>query len=1292
MTDRIIRHNQQSMFEIPKDQLLRLSDTQLRELVARLCEAELREKGFSPSSVRCGGAQTALDGGLDVDCRVEAQSFKGGYVPRARTGFQVKMHTMPAGKIKDEMSPKGSLRPIFSALASENGGYAIVSLADDIPPAGPMLQRRLSAMEAQVKGIKDQGPIELRFCGRGDLAHWLRQHPGVQLWVREALGLPLLGWRPFGRWARTPLSVNDDLICKKGILIRPPRTEGEGLEISPGIEAIRQLVRSPGKSVRIVGLSGVGKTRIVQALFEEGDGTDALSKHLAIYADLGESPQPSARDVINSLAAEQRDAIVVLDNCSSPRHEKLATLVADMPAIQLISIEYDIQEDKPEATNVFHIDAKGPDIAEALLLRRYPVLGPVNARRIAVFSGGNARLAILLADAVEDEGNLSEFSNQQLFERLFNQRKDPDGDLLAAAEVLALVYSFSMDKDEEGVDELDTLARILGQDRRKLFRTAQTLVERQLAQKRGRWRAILPHAVANRLAAKALRNIDFQEILNAFEDLPTSRLLMSFGKRLGYLHDHEVAQEIAESWLSPDGILHEIGSLSGNEFQLLKNIVPVAPERVLSAIEDQARSKSAQSFFSDIFPRDSDLVGLLVSIAYDPGLFERCIHLLSKLALGGSIRGSEITKRISALFSQHLSGTEAPPELREQVVRRFLQSTDQDEQGLGLEMLKSALHSGSWTSVVTLGFGARARTLGYQPKTVAESDDWFLRFIALCEEMTLRGDLALSDKLRDLIAEEFSGLWDYSPLRPALAALVRSLHAGRPWVEGWRAVRRTKFSFYPGGAKEHTESSGLKALNNLDRDLRPQELTQEVKTYVLTLGASIFSQEDDYVMGSPGSEQESYQKAAENAHSLGNSVASDAMVLDAIGQEFFTFEASYAAEFGRGLAEQTEDLEVLLDRLMALLELAGEQARQCDVLKGVLQVFHERNARDAEAFLDAGVERPALRRFVMDLHRSIPFSEASVGRLLRAMSFPDTPVRQFANLGLISECAELTERDVERLMCKLLERADGAEVVLQGMSGRLHLVDEGKSTFGLELKRVSLIAAAQLLRRGGDVSHDSLTAYFLSKVLRKSINEAELADQMGELLEALSTGLKLSHGRLGNLNGALAIIAEETTEEFLDCIFFESGLQRREWEVVFRERREGSPLSAVDVSRLVNWCEQGDFERRLVLLAEAICPFEKGSREGELKLTAQAHFVVDAATNPSAVFEAIAPATNPGFWVGNRSDSLEKRRKALKVLLQHDRADIRDTASVLIERMRKWEEEQRQRERAEDEWRGQRFE
>ena len=467
------------MFEISKDQLRQLNDVQLRELVARLCKAELSRRGAPVSAVRWGGSQTAPDGGLDVEVRIKDQEFAGDFVPRAWTGIQVKKSSMPAGEIANEMSPKGKLRSIFSELARHNGCYIIVSLGDD--PAGTKLGDREKAMQAQIESIKDQGDLRLEFYGLSRLADWLRQHPGVQLWVREKLGLPLSGWRPHGRWSTTPPGVEDGLICEEGIAITLPGS-GDKLGITQGIDSIRKLVRNSEKTVRIVGLSGVGKSRIIQALFEEAVGDDPLDRHRAIYADLGEAPDPSARALLERLVAEGRPAILVLDNCPSDTHNQLAGLVASSPELCLVTVEYDIREDKPEVTSVVRIDAEGTEITETLVKRRYPDLGQVNARRIAEFSGGNARLALALADVVsEEKESLSSFSNAQLFDRLFYQRGAPDTHLLEAAEVLALVYSFSINADEEGVDELATLAGLLGRNRLALHRAAQTLVDRQLA-------------------------------------------------------------------------------------------------------------------------------------------------------------------------------------------------------------------------------------------------------------------------------------------------------------------------------------------------------------------------------------------------------------------------------------------------------------------------------------------------------------------------------------------------------------------------------------------------------------------------------------------------------------------------------------------------------------------------------------------------------------------------------------------------------------------------------------------
>ncbi|BEB99720.1 hypothetical protein VEE23_12320 [Escherichia coli] len=243
------------------------------------------------------------------------------------------------------------------------------------------------------------------------------------------------------------------------------------LKIDEAINPMRALIRSTNKAVRITGLSGVGKTRIVQALFDETVGTDALDRTVAIYVDTGYEPVPSATAMLDNLLAEGRRAIMILDNCPSELHASLASKVsAAGKEVSLITIEYDIRDDKPQTTEVIHIETDGPDVAEQLLIRRFPSIGQNNARRIAEFADGNARVALAIAERVEEGESLALLSDAQLFNRLFEQRNHPDGHLREQAEILSLVYSFSISSPDAATDELEILGVLSGYPKIQLFK------------------------------------------------------------------------------------------------------------------------------------------------------------------------------------------------------------------------------------------------------------------------------------------------------------------------------------------------------------------------------------------------------------------------------------------------------------------------------------------------------------------------------------------------------------------------------------------------------------------------------------------------------------------------------------------------------------------------------------------------------------------------------------------------------------------------------------------------------
>src|SRR5260370_7011575 len=82
-----------AMLEITSDDIAKLRDDDLRTLVGRLCEAELRRRTLPLTALTYGGDQNAPDGGIAVRVNLPETTIEADFSPRAQCGFQV---TKPA--------------------------------------------------------------------------------------------------------------------------------------------------------------------------------------------------------------------------------------------------------------------------------------------------------------------------------------------------------------------------------------------------------------------------------------------------------------------------------------------------------------------------------------------------------------------------------------------------------------------------------------------------------------------------------------------------------------------------------------------------------------------------------------------------------------------------------------------------------------------------------------------------------------------------------------------------------------------------------------------------------------------------------------------------------------------------------------------------------------------------------------------------------------------------------------------------------------------------------------------
>ena len=847
------------MFEITGNDVAALNDADLRTLVARLSLAELSRKGLPLAGVTAGGNQDAADGGIDVRVEVAGALSEPNFVPRQTTGFQVKKPDMTPAAIMVEMKPKDVLRQVIGDLIDASGSYVIVSSQGSV--ADKPLAARRRAMRAAVAGHPRADDLHIDFYDRERVATWVNEYPGVAAWVRVRVGRELSGWHPIGDWSLGAVTKGKLYLCDAtACLIDERSRERENLPLLEGIARLRTVLGKPRKAVRLIGLSGLGKTRLVQALFETDVGDAPLDAGLAIYTDYSEGTTPSAREMAHGLIEANQRAILVVDNCNPQTHAELARICAgNKGSVSLITVEYDVRDDEPERTEVFRLQNASPALVEQWIECEFEHISQIDRSRIATFSDGNFRVARALAETLRKGQTLAQLRNRELFQRIFRQRNEHDQSLQLAAEDLSLLYSFDgQDCAEDG--ELAYIGALRGVAPRELFAATVELSRRGIIQARGKWRALLPQAIANPLAAYALQRIPATEFDHFCSSLPT-RMFKSLSRRLGYLHDSQENQRSVKRWLIPDGPFGDLLDLKDFGLEIIRNVAPVAPEAVLARIVAELVGPRGPSVVALEHQARCQLIGLLKKLAYEPAMFADAATALARFAgiEPQDLNSNTAREPFSELFHLYLSGTRALPQQRRDLVRVLSRDPDPDVRRCASLALDGLLQSAHFSSTSPHDFGARPRDFGWAPTINGDVFDWFNEAILLALELneTFRD-------IRSLLARNIRQLWRYSACEDVLEHASEVLSRDSPWIDGWLAFRAALR--FDGASMQAERRNRLLAI--IER-LKPSDLYSEAQALVLSRSVGGF----DIADGETGDLSEAWAKAADRATELGEAFA-----------------------------------------------------------------------------------------------------------------------------------------------------------------------------------------------------------------------------------------------------------------------------------------------------------------------------------------------------------------------------------------------------------------------------------
>lgn len=1270
------------LLEITSDDIIKLNDSELRDLIALLCEADYRKENLSTRGITWGGDQDAADGGLDVVVRDKFGPPENSYIPRRQTGFQIKKPAMPKSEILKEMRPKGVLRQSIQDLIAAEGSYIIVCSEDNT--TDKTLKNRIDAMHKAVKAEDPNGHLHLDFYDRNRIASWVRTHPFMILWIRNRIGKQLKGWRPYENWSNPRAGVDEEYLIDDRLKFHSgTNPHEEGICVEDGIRALRsKLSAVPCASVRIAGLSGVGKTRLVQALFDKRIADNALDISMAFYTDISDSPEPDPKSFAEQLIALRRRAILIVDNCPYELHRKLTeTCSIQDSKVSLLTVEYDIREDLPEETSVFRLEPSSDDLIEKIILSRFSHLGQLDAKTIAQFSGGNARVAISLSNTIKNGESVAGLKDEDLFKRLFQQRHDPNESLLISAQVCSLVYSFEGKDTLSDNSELKVLASLAGKNVNELYRDVETLKKRDLVQSRGVWRAVLPHAIANRLAKLAIESIPKKTVVKAFFESGSERLIRSFSRRLSYLHDCSQAVEIVNEWLSPDGFL---GKTEGyfNQFgmDIFRNIAPVSPEKTLKMIEHAANGKNGKEFTSRENRYHVVYVGILQQLAYDPELFDRSVKIMCRFAISEDQNENNNSTRdsLKSLFYLDFSGTHATMEQKADVIRNLAASDNIDCQILGADLLETTLDTWGLRSFHDYSFGARSRDFGYQPESEEKYNRWFEIFIGICTELAI-SDNPIADRIRNILSNRLRGLWTNENRYDLVEKCAGLIHEKKPWNEGWIALCEIiKFD------GPNMEGKALERLSKLEAFLKPENLLERARTYALLKRGLSVDLED--LCDDDADYREVYHKTEE----LGREVAGNSEVLKTLLPELFTPHPTRLWSFGKGLAAGSVDKKGLWETLRSMYEKVEPNKRDTDVFVGYLSGVAVTDKALCNSILDSLLQDELLGVYFPKFQIASRIDRRGIERLNESLDSGFINIESFYELSFTGNHDRISDDDLAVLFKKILKKDSGFNLVLDMLSMRFHDPKNEVPAYSENLLEVgryilSYCTLDKVYVRKNRLAYGVIRVAEVCLAGKDGIDTAKI--MCTNFVKAIIDDLIYipDHSKL------LGVVAKLHPYIFLDSFLGNETIPEYKRKRIFRSTVEyrtnyagrTNPLNQISDEDILSWCEI-EPHKRYNLISSTIQSFRQDDDKDALEWRSVVQYLLEKTPDLVSVFNNITGNFKPVSWSGSRADIMQKRSELLKEWFTHENEKIDSMAKNRYEEFqeeikagREWENARR---------------
>ena len=236
-----------SPFEVVGTDIADLTSGRFPEMMRRLLSAEARTYDIPQDGIHVASNISAADGGEDARIEWSGGRCRTPFLPSRFNQFQFKTGKISRARAgREALTNKGTVKAMVITALRDGGHYIILCTHCYVHQE---IHHREDRIREAIRGagmtIKDD---QVDFRDADQIAAWVNCYPAVATWVKEQAGPGTIPFHSWNYWAGRAEHVGS------------PWVEDERL---PDLRALlREKFTEPCRSVRIVGHSGIGKSRL----------------------------------------------------------------------------------------------------------------------------------------------------------------------------------------------------------------------------------------------------------------------------------------------------------------------------------------------------------------------------------------------------------------------------------------------------------------------------------------------------------------------------------------------------------------------------------------------------------------------------------------------------------------------------------------------------------------------------------------------------------------------------------------------------------------------------------------------------------------------------------------------------------------------------------------------------------------------------------------------------------------------------------------------------------------------